>query len=207
MSKYGFGFALLTILALVLAAPNVSKADALSENFNELSTSLNATNLGAFTLVSGSVDVIGGALFGSYCAAPESGNCLDLDGSVGPSAPGGSISSGMLTLTPGTYTLSFDLVGTVPGLTTSTTVSLGSFYNQTFVLPGGDTTDGIVSTSFTVNSTTMVPLIFTSNTPGTGGALLDNVDLVQTPEPASLSLLALGLFGIVGLKRKALGAR
>ena len=45
-------------------------------------------------------------------------------------APGrlGQISYAMMTLAPGTYTLSFDLIGSQRGLTTSTTVMLGSLF-------------------------------------------------------------------------------
>ena len=39
----------------------------------------------SFSAISGDVDVVGsinGNLFASRCAAPESGNCVDLDGST-----------------------------------------------------------------------------------------------------------------------------
>jgi hypothetical protein len=68
---------------------------------------------------------------------PESGNCLDMDGSTGTA---GQISRAMMSLAPGTYTLSFDLIGSQRGLTTSTTVTLGSLFNQTFILGSSDVT-------------------------------------------------------------------
>jgi hypothetical protein len=46
----------------------------------------------------------------------------------------------MMSLAPGTYTLSFDLIGSQRGLTTSTTVTLGSLFNQTFILGSSDVT-------------------------------------------------------------------
>jgi PEP-CTERM motif len=186
-------------VALLLIWPAVSKADTINENFNELPASLNATNLGAFTVTSGTVDVVGGTLFGSLCAAPESGNCVDLDGSNA-----GQISSANLTLTPGTYILSFDLIGSQRGVNTSTTVTLGTLYDQTFLLSSGDITSGIVGVTINVGTTTVAPLIFTSNTPGVEGALLDNVSLVSSvPEPATLSFLGIGLAALMFCRRAA----
>jgi hypothetical protein len=182
------------LMALFMAG--AAWADGINENFNELTPGLSYSgNIGAFHVTSGNVDVVGGAVYGYLCVTPESGNCVDLDGSAQ-----GQISSSLLTLAPGTYTLSFDLIGSQRGYTTSTTVTLGSLYDQTFVLTSGDVTSGIVNTTITVGATTVVPLIFTSNTPGNNGALLDNVSLtdpIATPEPASLSLLGIGLVGLV----------
>jgi hypothetical protein len=185
---------------LVLIWPAVSKADGITENFDSLTPALNATNLGAFTVTSGSVDVVGGGLYGSLCVAPESGNCVDLNGSTGTA---GQISSASLTLTPGIYTLSFDLIGSQRGSATSTTVTLGSLYNQTFLLSSGDVTSGIVNATINVGTTTVTPLIFTSNTSSNVGALLDNVSLVSTPEPATLALLGIGLAGLMFRRRRA----
>jgi hypothetical protein len=83
------------VLALLLISPVISKADSISENFNTLTPMLNATNIGAFMVTSGAVDVVGGTVFGYLCVAPESGNCVDLDGSTGAA---GQISSANLSL-------------------------------------------------------------------------------------------------------------
>jgi hypothetical protein len=155
----------------------------LQENFDELTPSLSVTSAGVFTAINGTnVDLVGGALDGFLCASPESGNCLDLDGSGGNSQ--GDIETSPITLNSGTeYTLSFDLIGSQRGVTTSTTVNFGP-YSQTFSLPSSDDTDGIVSVPITVPSTTLTYLEFTSNTPGDIGALLDNV-LITTGTPPS----------------------
>jgi hypothetical protein len=200
-------------MALVLCGaclvPAASRADIIQENFDGLTPGLNATNIGVFSVTGGSVDVVGSGVFGFLCVGPESGNCVDMDGST---YAAGTISlTNPVTLTPGTYTLSFDLIGSQRGVTTSTTVTLGSLYNQTFVLASGDDTDGIVSTVITVSTPTTVNLTFSSNTSGNDGALLDNVDLKANPassdppdpaaEPTSLSLLTMGLVGVLGRRR------
>jgi len=167
----------------------------LSEDFDELTATLGVTSAGAFTAINGTnVDVVGaGDGFGALCAAPESGNCLDLDGSGGN--PQGQIQSGPITLNPGTtYFLSFDLIGSGRGVTTSTTVNFGP-YSQTFVLASGDVTSGIVvNQPITVGSTTIANLDFTSNTSGQIGAVLDNVEVTAgtastVPEPSGMALL------------------
>jgi len=106
-----------------------------------------------------------------------------------------------MSLAPGTYTLSFALIGSQRGLTTSTTVTLGSLFNQTFILGSSDLTDGIVNDTITVAAPTTA-LIFTSDTPGNIGALLDNVNFaaasVATPPSLPLCLCWAWLGGLDG---------
>ena len=188
--------------------PLAQAATILNENFDELTPMLATTSAGAFSTIGGTnVDIVGGGLFGNLCVAPESGNCIDLDGSNGNSQ-GILRTNTPITLEPGVnYFLSFDLIGSQRGVTDSTTVTFGG-YSQTFLLSSGDVTDGIVSDQLvTVSSPTTAFLTFTSNTPGNIGSVLDNVLITSSapsavPEPATLALMSLGFAGLGFSRRK-----
>lgn len=179
----------------------------LSENFDELTPELSATLVGSFSTIGGTNgDIVGnvnGNLFSTLCAAPESGNCVDMNGSFGN--PQSQLQSNMLFST-GSYLLSFDLIGSQRGPTASVTVTLGD-YNQTFNLASSDVTTGIVVNA-PVTVTAPSPLLFASNTSGNIGLLLDNVVVSQTspsvPEPATLSIFSLGLAGMSLVRRRRL---
>jgi hypothetical protein len=207
-------FPVLAVATIGVVAVSVQGATLLTENFDELTPVPSATSVGAFSTIGGTnVDIVGslnGSFFPSLCVLPESGNCVDLDGSGGN--PQGILQSvSTFTLNPGTdYFLSFDLIGSQRGNSTLTTVSFGP-YSQTFSLASGDDTTGIVSNALvTVGSTTTSHLTFTSNTSGQMGALLDDVLITSSPvgavpEPSSFLLMAPALLVMGLLRRRATG--
>ena len=203
-------FAISAALGLCVSMPG---ATILNENFDALTPQLAVTSAGAFSTINGTnVDIVGGGLFGSLCAAPESGNCVDLDGSNG-SSQGVLQTKVPITLTPGTnYFLSFDLIGSGRGVTTSSTVTFGP-YSHTFDLASNDVTSGIITNQLvTVSTPTTANLTFASNTPGNIGALLDNVLITTSPvtsgvpEPGTIVLLASALLSL-GLVRRVTAPR
>jgi len=158
-----------------------------SENFDSLKPELSLVDAGAFDALNGTnVDVLGSGLNGYLCSAPESDNCVDMGGTGGnPQATLQSVNP--IDLKPGiTYKLSFQLIGSQRGNTTSTTVSFGP-YQQTFELGSGDNKSGIVKNEpVTVSVPQSAYLTFANNTNSEQGALLDNVSMTSLGEGRSI---------------------
>jgi hypothetical protein len=199
---------LVAVPAVLLTTVPMHADIVFSENFNSAPLGLGVTTAGQFSTINGTnVDVIG-ANFGD-CVGPESGNCVDMDGTGGN--PIGQLElTTPLNLTAGTYFLSFDLIGSQRNTTSSVTVDFGPF-SHTYTLTTGDDTDGVVSNLAVAIAGGATQLTFVSNDAAGSeeGALLDNVVISTSPvgaspvpEPESLALMTAGLLGCAGAIRR-----
>jgi choice-of-anchor C domain-containing protein len=194
-------FSMLALVAIVgmgaspaNAAVNfVSDGDFTSPSGGASYATYTSGSMGPWTVGGGGVDLIGG-----YWQAPAgTGGSVDLDGN----APG-SISQG-LSLTSGTYLLSFYLSGNPDGMPPlkSLDVTLGSGAPTLFTYTTGTNTHTdmqyvLETYEFKANGATS--LTFASADSGTPyGPVIGDVIVSAVPEPATWSMLIFGI-GAIG---------
>ena len=193
------------LAAALLAGSTATQAGVVfSDNFNTQVPGSNTPT--SFTLVAGTVEIIGTGTNGTYFdLLPGNGYYIDLDGYT---AQGGTLRTSF-SLTAGTlYTAMFDLAGSQRGDTNIVDVTFGSLPTATYTL-ASPAPFGTFQLAFTPATTGSYSLTFTNRGGDYVGALLDNVSVtfpmqstaVPEPESAALMLAGLGIGGWVSRRR------
>jgi choice-of-anchor C domain-containing protein len=199
----------LAAIALFLGAADQVRASLITNGSFEMA---NANPGGSFlTLGSGSTTItswkVGGNsidYIGGYWQPSDGMRSLDMSGNAA-----GSISQTFTTTANTTYKVLFDLAGNPDGGPTVKHLNVSaaaSSQNYMFNTTGHSRVSmGWMTDSFVFKATgPSTTLTFTSQDNTPFGPALDNVRAAAVPEPASLTLLGLGVAGIVGfhLRRK-----
>lgn len=191
------------LAASLAAAPSsASAAPLFFDDFTQEAYGLN-TSLDNWTVTDGTIDVVGDpGFFPGLCTdGPSPDKCVDLDGSSGNA---GKITSTGILLGPGNYAFSYWLKGNSrqgADDTVRVIVETGVTPGTSHILASADPWQQFTQ-FFTLLAPQTVNLVFDHSGNDNIGILLDNVSLTQVPEPATLSLLGLGL-AAAGLRRRA----
>jgi hypothetical protein len=183
----------LGVAALSQFAAPAHAVNLIDENFGTSAPDqYDITSAGAFTATTGNVDLIGEG--GGYNFYTGNGKYIDLNGNTA-----GDISSSIFTLSSA-GTLSFDYGANGAG-------SFDVFFGTTplTLTPLSATQSGTFTSYSTAVAAGTGAVRFVSRTPGSGGAILDNIvlnDPTSVPEPSDLMGTVFALGSVVALKRK-----
>ena len=195
------------LAAALLAGSAATQAGIVfSDNFNAETPGLSTTPSN-FTLVAGTVDVIGNGPSGPlFDLLPGHGYYIDLDGST---FQGGTLRRDLSLNAGVTYTASFDLAGSQrPDISNIVTVGFGPA-SAMFIRFSSDPF-ATFQLFFTPITTGTYALSFANGGGDNIGALLDNVLVtfptatsaaVSEPESVALMLAGLGIGGLVSRRR------
>ncbi len=202
MIKSGIAIAAMALLAPLAQASTFTNGGFEDSSFSgTFKTYGEGTNLGAWSVVSGSVDLIN-----NYWTPSEGHYSLDLNGTSA-----GSIEQTFSTVAGRVYTVTFDMAGNTDGGGKVKTIFAGDADNtNTFTFNTTGHSKGAMgwetkSFSFTaVDSTSTLSFSgFAGNK--AYGAAIDNITVSSVPEPETYGMLlaGLGLLGMIARRKKA----